>query len=89
MNKNEFIREIAGKTGHTIKDTEAFYAAFVATVEGAMKKKQEIRLVGFGTFAVRKRAAKKGVNPATGKAIKIPAATVPALRFGKSFKEKI
>lgn len=89
MNKNEFIREIAGKTGNTIKDTEAFYDAFVSTVEGAMKKKEEIRLVGFGTFVVRKRAAKNGVNPSTGKSIKIPAATVPALRFGKSFKDRI
>lgn len=89
MNKNEFIREIAGKTGQTIKDTETFYEAFVATVAGAMKKKEEIRLVGFGSFVTRKRAAKNGVNPATGKAIKIPAAVVPALRFGKSFKERI
>lgn len=89
MNKNEFIREIAGQTGHTIKDTEAFYEAFVNTVAEAMKNKDEIRLVGFGSFVTRKRAAKNGVNPSTGKAITIPAAVVPALRFGKSFKDRI
>lgn len=90
MNKNEFLRAIADKTESTIKDANAFYEAFVATVREAMKANDKITLVGFGTFAARKKAACVRPNPQKkGATIKVKACTVPSLRFGKSYKESI
>lgn len=89
MNKAEFIKALAGKTNATIKDTNAFYDAFVETVATTLAKKEKIALVGFGTFEARKRAARVAINPRTKQKIKIAASVVPALKFGKSFKAKI
>ena len=85
MNKNEFLRAIADKTESTIKDATAFYEAFVETVTEAMKADDKITLVGFGTFVAKNKAACVRPNPQKkGETIK-----VPALKFGKSYKESI
>ena len=89
MNKTEFLRAIATEAGSSIKDATAFYDAFVATVQNAMKKNDKISLVGFGTFEAKKRPARTATNPSTGKQVKVAACKVPALKFGKSFKESI
>ena len=90
MNKNEFLRAIADKTESTIKDATAFYDAFVATVQGAMKAGDKITLVGFGTFVARNKAACVRPNPQKpGQTIKVAACKVPALKFGKSYKDSI
>ena len=90
MNKNEFLRTIADKTESTIKDTNAFYEAFVATVNEAMKADDKITLVGFGTFVARQKKASVRTNPQKpGETIKVAACKVPALKFGKSFKDSI
>ena len=90
MNKNEFLRNIADKTESTIKDANAFYDAFVETVRDAMKANDKITLVGFGTFAARQKAACVRPNPQKpGETIKVAACNVPALKFGKSFKDSI
>ena len=90
MNKNEFLRAIADKTESTIKDATAFYDAYVETVREAMKKKDKVTLVGFGTYAAKHKDACVRPNPQKkGQTIKVAACNVPALKFGKSFKESI
>ncbi len=73
MNKAELIAAIAAKTGETKKTAEKLVNAFVEVVTEALKKGDKIQLVGFGSFEVRKRAARKGGNPQTKEEIKIRA----------------
>ena len=65
MNKADLIAAIAAKTGDTKKGAEATVNAFVEVVSGALVKGEKVQLVGFGSFEVRKRAARKGRNPQT------------------------
>ena len=71
------------------KDAATVLAATLETIEKAVKKGEKVTLVGFGTFEARKRAARTGRNPQTGKEIKIAAKTVPAFSAGKKFKELV
>ena len=89
MNKMDLVASVAGKTGLTKKDSEKAVNAVVASIEGAMAKGEKVSLVGFGTFEVRKRAARKGRNPQTGKEITIKAGMVPAFKPGKGLKEMV
>ncbi len=89
MNKSELVAAVAEKTGLTKKDAEKALAAVVETVKEVVAKKEKVQLIGFGTFEARKRNARTGKNPQTGKAIKIAAATVPAFKAGKAFKEMV
>ena len=89
MNKSELIDAIAKEAKLSKKDAEAAVNAFTATVGKALKKKDKVQLVGFGTFETRKRPARKGRNPQTGAEIKIAAATVPAFKAGKSLKDLV
>jgi len=89
MNKQELINEISKKTGLTKKDSGAALDAFIEAVKASLKKGSDVRLVGFGTFTVRKRKAKKGRNPRTGEEIKIPAKKVPAFRPASELKKLV
>ena len=89
MNKAELIANMAEKAGLSKKDAEAALNAFVASVEGALKKDDIVQLVGFGTFEVRQRAARKGRNPQTKAEIKIPASKAPVFKAGKALKELV
>ena len=90
MNKTQFVEKMHEKSGlSTMKDTEKAYKAFIETVIEALKEGEKIQLVGFGTFETSKRAARKGKNPQTGEAIKIPAATVPKFKAGKALKDLV
>ena len=89
MNKSDLIAAIAAKTGETKKDAEATLNAFVDVVTDALVKGDKVQLVGFGTFEVRKRAARKGRNPQTKEEIKIPASKAPVFKAGKSLKELV
>lgn len=89
MNKSDLIGEVAAKTGMTKKDVEKVINAFFDSVQGALKSGDKVQLVGFGTFEVRQRQARKGRNPQTGKEISIPATRVPAFKAGKGFKDAI
>ncbi|MBR2916299.1 MAG: HU family DNA-binding protein, partial [Clostridia bacterium] len=71
------------------KDAEKALNAFTETVEETLKKGDDIRLVGFGTFEVRERAARTGRNPQTGAEMKIAAAKVPAFKAGRALKDKL
>ncbi len=89
MNKTELVAAVAEKTGLTKKDAEKALAAVVETVKEVVAKEEKVQLIGFGTFEARKRNARTGKNPQTGKAIKIAAATVPAFKAGKAFKDMV
>ena len=89
MTKAELVTSIAEKTGLTKKDSEKALAAFVDTVTETLAKGDSIQLVGFGTFEVRERAAREGINPRTKENIEIAATKVPAFKAGKGFKDVV
>ena len=87
MNKADLVSMIAAKSNLTKKDSESALNAFVETVQTALKNGEKIQLVGFGTFEVRKRNARNGVNPRTKQTIKIPASKAPVFKAGKALKD--
>jgi len=89
MNKEELVKAVAASTKLSQKDTAEIIGATVETIQKTVSKGKKVTLVGFGTFEARKRAARVGRNPQTGKEIKIPAKTVPAFSAGKKFKELV
>ncbi len=89
MNKQELVDKVAKKAELTKKDTQNAIDAMLEAVMDALKKGGSVTLVGFGSFKVAKRAARKGRNPQTGKTINIPARKTPKFTPGKSFKEKV
>jgi len=86
MNKAQLIDKIAEETAMTKAQCERLLDATVDNIRKAVKKGDEVKLVGFGTFTKAKRKARTGRNPQTGKAIKIPAAWYPKFRPGAEFK---
>ena len=89
MNKTELIAAMAEKSGLTKKDSEAALAAFLTSVEEALKSGDKVQLVGFGTFEVKSRAARTGINPQTKKPVKIAASKAPAFKAGKALKDAL
>lgn len=89
MNKSELIDGMAEKAGLTKADTARAVDAFTEQVKKVLKKGDTVSLVGFGTFSVRKRAARMGRNPRTNEAIKIKASKAPAFKPGKAFKDAL
>lgn len=89
MNKQELVSSVAEKSGLTKKDSEKAVNAVFASIEDALAKGDKVQLVGFGTFEVRSRAARKGRNPQTGAEIEIAAAKVPAFKAGKALKDSV
>lgn len=89
MNKSDLIAAIAAKTGETKKNAEASLNAFVDVVTETLVKGDKVQLVGFGSFEVRKRAARKGRNPQTKEEIKIPASKAPVFKAGKALKDLV
>ena len=89
MNKEELVKEVNAQAKLSQKQTTEVIAALLDTVQKTVAKGKKVTLVGFGTFESRKRAARVGRNPQTGKEIKIAAKTVPAFSAGKKFKELV
>lgn len=89
MNKSELIASISEKSGLTKKDSEKALGAIMESVNEALSKNEKIQLIGFGTFEVKERAAREGVNPKTKEKINIPACKVPSFKAGKELKEKV
>ena len=89
MNKAELVAAIAAKTGDTKKGAEASVNAFVDVITDALAKGDKVQLVGFGSFEVRKRAARKGRNPRTKEEIKIPASKAQVFKAGKALKDLV
>ncbi|MBR7071889.1 MAG: HU family DNA-binding protein [Clostridia bacterium] len=89
MNKTQLTNAIAEKAGLSKKDAEKALAAFIDAVSDAMKKGDKVQLVGFGTFEVRERAARTGINPLTKEKIEIPASKSPVFKAGNAFKASV
>ena len=89
MNKSDLIAAMAAKTGDTKKGAEATLNAFIDVVTESLAKGEKVQLVGFGSFEVRKRAARKGRNPQTKEEIKIPASKAPVFKAGKALKDLV
>jgi DNA-binding protein HU-beta len=89
MNKLELINEIAESTGLSSKQSGTAVNAFIDTVTQALKNKDSLTLVGFGTFSLASRAARIGRNPKTGEEIKIKASMTPKFKAGKTLKDII
>lgn len=89
MNKTELIAAAAEKAGLSKKDTEAVITATLASITEALQNDDKVQLVGFGSFEVKKRAARTGRNPQTGETIEIAAAKLPVFKAGKALKDAI
>ena len=89
MNKTEFVEAIAKTAGLTKADAARFVEAAIEVVTKTLKKGDAVQITGFGTFAVAKRAARKGRNPATGKEIKIAASKAPKFKAGAVLKKAV
>lgn len=89
MNKQELIGSVADHTGLTKGDAGKAVEAMFDTISGALKKGDEVRLVGFGTFSVSKRKASTGRNPRTGEPMTIKASTQPKFKAGKGLKDAV
>ena len=88
MNKGDLISEVA-KVVNTKKEAQEAVDCILSTITKSLKKKNSVSLVGFGTFKVDKRKARKGRNPQTGEEIKIKAKNVPKFVAGKALKDAV
>ncbi|WP_119417895.1 HU family DNA-binding protein [Desertibaculum subflavum] len=89
MNKVDLIAKVAEETGLSKTDATRAVDSVFEIITKALKKGDEVRLVGFGTFNVSKRAASVGRNPRTGEQIEIPASKQPKFRAGKGLKDSV
>jgi DNA-binding protein HU-beta len=89
MNKSDLVAAIAEKAEIKKVDAEKALNAFVTVVQEELVKGGDIRLVGFGTFDVKERAAHTGVNPSTKEKIEIPASKAPRFKAGKALKDAV
>lgn len=89
MNKSELITAVADKADISKADAARALDALVEVIAKALKKRDKVALVGFGTFQVRERAARTGRNPKTGAPLKIKASKTPSFKAGKALKDSI
>ena len=89
MNKQELVKKVAADAGLTQKQAAAALESTIAAVKETVAAGGKVQLIGFGTFDSKKREARQGRNPRTGKAVKIAAATLPVFKAGKAFKDAV
>lgn len=89
MNKAELINAVAAATEFSKKDAEAAVTATFEAITAALQEGDKVQLVGFGSFEVKKRAARVGRNPKTNATIEIPASVVPVFKAGKALKDAV
>ena len=89
MNKSELVAAIAQNAELSKKDAENALTATINAISKALADGDKVQLVGFGTFDVRERAAREGINPLTKEAIKIPAKTVASFKAGSKLKDAL
>ncbi len=87
MNKNELIRAMANNAGITLKDAATALEGFIGAVTEGLKNGEKIQISGFGTFELKSKEARQGINPKTGEKINIAASKIPAFKFGKAYKD--
>lgn len=89
MTKSELIKDVSKRTGFTQVDSEKVVNAMLDAITEALAEGDKVTIVGFGTFDVRERSARKGINPRTGEAMNIPASKLPAFKAGKNLKDTV
>ncbi|MBQ9615771.1 MAG: HU family DNA-binding protein [Selenomonadaceae bacterium] len=89
MNKSELVAKVAENAGLTKKDAEKAINAVFSSIEKALVDGDKVQMIGFGTFEVKERAARKGRNPQTGNEIDIPASKNPVFKAGKALKDAV
>ena len=89
LSKAELISSMADLSGLSKADSTRALDAIIASIQTELAQGNDVRLLGFGTFCVKKREARDGRNPRTGKTIKLPATTLPKFKAGKNLKEAI
>ena len=89
MNKNELISRVAQATGQSKKDVEQIVLASLDAITAALQAGEKVSLVGFGSFSVRERAARNGINPLTKKPMEFAACKIPSFKAGKAHKEAV
>lgn len=89
MNKTELVAAVAESASMTKKDADKVVSSVFDAITGALKKGDKVQLVGFGTFEVKTRAARKGLNPLTKQPINIAASKAPVFKAGKALKDVI
>jgi len=89
MNKADLVEEVANQTGLTKKVSREAVDAIISAITDSLAGRERVTLVGFGTFQVMERKARRGVNPQTRKSIQIPTKKVPKFRPGKSLREAV
>ncbi len=89
MNKNDLISSVSDGSGLSKADAGKAVDAVFDSITGSLKSGTEVRLVGFGTFSVSRRAASQGRNPRTGEPIQIPASNQPKFKAGKGLKDAV
>ena len=89
MTKAELITAVAQKTNLSKRDSDKAVAAVLEAITETLKSGEKVSLVGFGTFEVKERAAREGINPRTKEKITIPASKLPVFKAGKALKEEV
>ena len=89
MNKTELVAAVAAKAELSKKDAEAAVNAVFDSVKDALAEGDKVSLIGFGTFSVKTRAARTGLNPRTQETIEIPESKVPAFKAGSALKDAV
>ncbi len=87
MNKKDLVRAIANKSDVTLKVAGEVLDGFIEAIEESLKAGETVQISGFGTFELKSKPAREGINPKTGEKIKIEASKAPAFKFGKAFKD--
>ncbi len=87
MNKGCLIRAMADKANVTLKVAEAAFDGLIDAISEALEAGDKVQISGFGTFELKVKGAREGINPKTGERIKIGATKIPAFKFGKAYKD--
>jgi len=89
MNKAELVEEVANLTGLTKKVSRETVDAVTSVITDSLARREKVTLVGFGSFKVKRRRARRGRNPQTGEEIQIPSKEVPKFEAGKNLREAV
>lgn len=87
MNKNELVRAIANKAGIKLKDAAIALDSVIGAITDGLNAGEKVQISGFGTFEIKSKPAREGINPKTQEPIKIAASKIPAFKFGKAYKD--
>ena len=89
MTRTELVANVAEKAGITKKSADLVLNSLFETIKQALVEGDKVQIIGFGTFEIRNRAARKGRNPQSGEEIDIPASKLPSFKAGKALKEAV